>query len=454
MDERRHAFARKVGVARAGRVRAALTAPAPGEGRAVLWAFGCFFSLLCSYYTIRPLRDEMGIAGGVEHLHWVFSGTFVVMLAVTPAFGWVTRHYPPRRFLPAVYGFFILNLILFFGLLEWGGGTPWTARAFFIWASVFNLFVVSVFWSLMADIFDNDQAKRLFGVIAAGGTLGALAGPALAGVLALHLGPASLLLVSAALLGGTVVCTLRLIAWRASARRRPDEGIGDAPGVASGTALGGSVWAGIRLVARSPYLSGICLFILLVSTLATFLYFQQAQIVRDRFPDPSQRTAFFAGLDLAVNGLTLTTQVLLTGRIVSRWGLDWALAIVPLAIGAGFALLALAPALGVVAGVQVVRRAGEYALTRPGREMLYTVLSREEKYKAKNVVDTLVYRGGDAVSAWAFAGLQALGLTAGGIALLAVPLSAAWAYSGFRLGRRRERLAVRLGEDRVQGGDA
>jgi AAA family ATP:ADP antiporter len=388
------------------------------------------------------MRDEMGIAGGVEHLHWVFSATFLAMLAVTPAFGWVARRYSPRQFLPVVYSFFIGNLILFYGLFQSGLTHAWVARGFFIWASVFNLFVVSVFWSLMADIFDNEQAKRLFGLIAAGGTAGALVGPALAAVLVLRLGPSNLLLISAALLGWTVVCIRRLIVWREVSPRHSGGTRGE-PALVRDRALGGSVWAGIRLLFRSRYLAGICLFILFVSTIATFLYLQQAEIVRDRFREPAQRTAFFAALDLAVNALALVTQLFLTGRIVTRIGLDWALAMVPLMLGTGFVGLWLAPSLGVVAGLQVLRRAGEYAVTRPGREMLYTVLSREEKYKSKNVIDTVVYRGGDAVSAWAFAGLQALGLTSAGIALLAALLSAVWAWTGFRIGRRRDEAVAR-----------
>jgi AAA family ATP:ADP antiporter len=421
-------------------ISARLLAVEPGERPALFWAFSCFFSLLCGHYIIRPMRDEMGVAGGVEHLQWMFSATFVAMLAVTPMFGWVTRRFAPRRFLPYVYSFFIGGLLLFYALFRSDLADAWVARAFFVWASVFNLFGVSVFWSLMVDIFDDQQAKRLFGVIAAGGTAGALTGPALTAALVLHLGTANLLLLCVALLGWTVLCTRRLTAWRARAARARAEPAAAASG--RDQALGGSVLAGMRLIARSPYLAGICLLMLLFTTLATFLYFQQAQIVRNSFDDPARRTAFFAGMDLAVNALTLFTQIFLTARIVTRIGLDWALALVPIFLSGGFLLLWIAPGLGVIATVQVARRAGEYALTRPGREMLYTVLSREEKYKSKNVIDTVVYRGGDAVSAWVFAGLQAIGLSAAGISLLAVPLSFAWAATGFRLGRRREQLAA------------
>jgi AAA family ATP:ADP antiporter len=403
------------------------------EVAALLGAFLYFFSLLCSYYIVRPMRDEMGVAGGVEHLQWLFTGTFLAMLAVVPLFGWVSSRYERRRFLPAVYYFFILNLLLFFVLFRAGVTHAWVARAFFIWASVFNLFVVSVFWSFMTDIFSNEQARRLFGFIAAGGTAGAICGPLLTTALALPLGPANLLPVSAGLLGVAVFCIHRLGAWRAAAGER------DAGQAENGRAIGGQVLAGVQLVLRSPYLLGICLLMLLLTTLATFLYFQQAQIVRDSFADPAQRTAVFAAMDLAVNVLTLLFQVLLTGRLVQWLGLGWTLALLPLLLAAGFLALGLSPVLGVLVVVQVLRRAGNYAIMRPAREMLYVVLGREEKYKAKNFIDTVVYRGGDALSAWVYAGLRALGLGLAAIAFIAVPLALLWAGVAYRLGQAQEK---------------
>ncbi len=419
----------------------------PGEWRPLLWSFSYFFALLCGYYIIRPMRDEMGIAGGVEHLQWLFSGTFLVMLAVVPLFGWLTRNFAPRRFLPFVYLFFITNLLVFFLLFRSELTHAWVARAFFIWASVFNLFVVSVFWSFMADIFTNVQAKRLFGIVAAGGTVGALAGPALTVVLVQPLGPSNLLLLSMLFLGWAILCINRLSAWRQSTRGDSRTGMLKQKSKATDPGsepLGGSILAGIRLVWQSPYLMGICGLMLLFTTLATFLYFQQAHIIREHFPDPARRTALFAAMDFAVNSLTLATQVFLTGRIVGRIGLAWTLAIIPLGLVAGFTALALVPALWVIVAVQVLRRAGNYAIMRPGREMLYVVLRTEEKYKAKNFIDTVIYRGGDAVSAWVYAGLLAIGLSGAGIALAAVPLAALWAWISFRLGVRQEQLAATI----------
>jgi ATP:ADP antiporter, AAA family len=413
----------------------------PHELRPLLWSFAYFFSLLCGYYVLRPTREAMGIAGGVEQLHWLFTGTFVTMLAAVPLFGWVTSRFPRRRFLPYVYGFFIANLLVFYVLLARDGTHVYAARAFFVWTSVYNLFVVSVFWSFMADLYTNEQAKRLFGFVSAGGTAGALTGPVLAAALARPLGAASLLLVAAGFLGVAVLCIRQLIA---SADDRP--GVAAQPSAAA-RPLGGGILQAIPLVLRSPYLLGIALFMLLFTTASTVLYFQQAQIVRDAFATAGERTSVFAAVDFAVNALTLTLQVFLTGRVVRALGIAWTLALVPVLLGAGFLALGLAPILPVIVAVQVLRRAGDYAITRPAREMLYVVLRRDEKYKAKNFNDTVVYRGGDAVSAWAYAGLRAMGLTLGAIAFVSVPVAALWAWLAYRLGRQQEALAATAAEE-------
>ncbi len=407
------------------------------ELSALAWSFLYFFTLLCGYYILRPMRDAMGIAGGVDQLQWLFTGTFLAMLAAVPLFGWVASRFPRHRFVPYVYFFFIANLLAFYLLFRAGVTEAWLARAFFIWTSVYNLFVVSVFWSFLADLFTNAQAKRLFGFVAAGGTAGALTGPALTAALAVPLGTTNLLLVSAGFLAVSVLCVHRLADWY---RRQPR--LGNRANVqAAERAMGGSILAGIRLVWRSPYLIGVCLFMLLFTTLSTFLYFQQAQIVRDSFASSAERTAVFAVIDLIVNALTLLIQMFLTARLVKAFGIGWTLALVPLLLTAGFAALALFPAFAVLAVVQVVRRAGDYAVTRPAREMLYVVLGREEKYKAKNFIDTVVYRGGDAVSGWAYAGLRALGLGLSAIAWVAVPLALVWAWVSWRLGVQQGKIA-------------
>lgn len=409
----------------------------PSEVRALLWSFSYFFALLCSYYIVRPMRDEMGILGGVENLQWLFTGTLLAMTAAIPLFGWVSSRFPRRQFLPYVYFFFIITLLLFYSLMGGQVAQAYVARAFFIWASVFSLFVVSVFWSFMTDLYSNAQARRLFGFIAAGGTVGALTGPVLTALLVQPLGARNLLLVSALFLSWSIVCIARLSVWSESNKTGKDE----APARQSEKPISGGIWAGVVLVVRSPYLLGICLLMLLFTTLATFLYFMQAQIIRDAFVDSAQRTAVFASIDLAVNALTLVVQVFLTSRLIKWFGLAAVLAIIPILLAIGFTLLGITPVLAVLLVVQVIRRAGNYAVMRPAREMLYVVLSREEKYKAKNFIDTVVYRTGDAISAWVYAGMRSLGMSLSGIALIAVPLALVWAWIAFGLGRKQAKIA-------------
>ena len=409
-----------------------------GEFVPVAWSFGYFFCLLCGYYILRPLRDEMGIQGGVDALAWVFSATFVVMLAVVPLFGWAVARFSRRGVVIASYGFFVVNLLLFFVLLRAEIAPAWTARAFFVWVSVFNLFVISLFWSVMNDVFDKHQALRLFGLIAAGGSLGAIAGPGLTTLLVERLGPINLLPLSAALLIAAVVCALQVMQRAGAASGAPP----------TAKVRSESVWAGATHVARSPYLLGICVFIVFYSALSTFLYFEQARIVEGAFESSAQRTQVFAVMDLATNTLTLALQFFATARLVTWLGLPVALAMIPVAVGAGFGALGLAPTLAVLVVFQVVRRAGNYAITKPAREMLFSVVSAEDKYKAKNFIDTVVYRGGDAASGWLFTGLSAIGLGLSALAFAAVPLAAIWAGVGIALGRAR-RDRARQDEDRA-----
>ncbi len=420
----------------------------PGEGWTLFWSFSYFFALLCSYYIIRPLRDEMGVAGGVENLQWLFTGTFLIMLAAVPVFGWLTARFRRSQFLPVIYLFFIFNLVGFYLLFQTDIAHVTIARSFFIWTSVFNLFVVSVFWSFMTDLYSDAQAKRLFGFIAAGGTAGALTGPALTTVLAQPLGPINMILISAAFLGWAVFAIQRLIRTSelSQQQQNPQHTVNSQ---ALNQPLGGSVLAGIRLVLQSPYLLGIAVLMLLFTTLSTFLYFQQAQIVRDSFASSAERTSVFAAIDLAVNGLTIVFQVFLTSRLIKLLGLAWTLTLVPIILCVGFVVLSFAPVLMVLVVVQVVRRAGNYAIMRPSREMLYVVLDRESKYKAKNFNDTVVYRGGDAVAGWIYAGMRSLGLSLSQLALIAAPLAAIWAVVAYRLGKQQTRLAT-VAEDANQ----
>ena len=419
----------------------------PGEGWALLWSFTYFFCLLAGYYVLRPLRDEMGIAGGVRNLQWLFTATFVAMLAAVPVFGAVVAHLPRRRFVPLVYHFFVANIAIFWLLLTFDVGKIHVARVFFVWISVFNLFAVSVFWSFMADLFASEQGKRLFGFIAAGGSAGALLGPALTVLLAVRLGPVNLLFVAALFLELAVLCARRLesvAATSAAPTAAPDAVVVAQPvppDRAQAAALGGGPLAGIAMVLRSPYLAGIALWVFLLSLAGTFLYFQQASIVAAVSDDPGVRTRIFATIDLAIGILTIIVQFFATGRLINRFGVGRAAAVLPLVFGLGFLVLAFTPMLFVVIAFQAIQRTVNFAVSNPAREVLFTVLEREEKYKAKNVIDIVVFRGADAASGWLFALLRGAGMELSTISLATAPLAAAWLVLALALGRAQERRA-------------
>lgn len=412
----------------------------PGEASAVVAGFLFFFCLFASYFMLRPVRETMGIAGGVKNLQWLFTATFVVMLAAIPLYGAVCAWLPRRRFVPWVYAFFVANLLGFALATRALPDNVWLARVFYVWLSVFNLFVVSVAWSLMADVFRPEQARRLFALLAAGASAGGLTGPVLGGWLVPRIGLTGLMLLSAALL----VATLPGVGWLFGWRRRAGAGVVQPGETATGavqdpaTPIGGGLLAGLSLLLRSRYLLGIGLFVILLATASTFLYFEQARLVAETFPERTRQTQVFSALDAAVQALTILVQVFFTGRMARRYGVAMLLTAVPLAVTCGFLVLAMLPTFGVLAGVMILRRVGEYALLRPGREMLFTVVGPETKYKAKNVIDTAVYRAGDAVSAWVKTGIDALSGHPATVALAGAALALAWAGLGWWLGRRHE----------------
>jgi len=411
----------------------------PGEWKALWCAFAFHFLVLASYYVLRPIRDEIGAAGGLESLSWLFTATLVAMLGANILFSAVAARLSRRRFIPLAYRFFIATLAAFWLLMQVdpAGVVSWVGRAFYVWVSVFNLFVVSVFWAFMADLFTSSQGKRLFGFIAVGGTLGAIVGGALTAGLVEGIGSASLLVISAVLLEGAAWCVKFFpeTAGAASAATVAPKG---APAQASPEwPLGGTFWSGIAHVGRSPYLLGICGFMLLHSITSTLVYFQQADIAGQAFADRGARTAFFAQLDIAVNVLTVVMQVFLTGRLMKGLGVGATLALLPVVSLAGFVAMAAAPSLALLAAFQVARRAVNYAVSRPAREVLFTVLPREDKYKAKAFTDTFVYRAGDQVGAWSYPLLRLFGLGIAGISWVAAPLAAAWLALSLWLGRRQ-----------------
>jgi AAA family ATP:ADP antiporter len=386
----------------------------PGELPALAWAFAYFFLLLCSYYILRPVRDALAVEVGAQALQWLFTATFVAMLALVPVFGWLCARLPRATLLPLVYGFFALNIFLFAFYMN--------AIVFFVWLSVFNLFAVSVFWSFMSDIFDTPQAARLYGAIAAGGSCGAIAGPLLAALLSGTFQHSGLLLLAAALLALTIPCIAMLARW---AKAHPRSG--DTPPEAP---LGGSILAGVRAALGSRFLLAICGYLLCYTALSTALYFQQVAIVKEAVPDMNERTRLFASVDLVVNSLTLVLQILAFSRLTAVLTPGWLLAVVPLISVVGFIWLGATPTLAALIIFGVARRVGEFAVSKPAREALFTVVPREERYKAKNFIDTVVYRGGDAASGWVFGALGSA------IAVAAAALSVAWTAIAFYLGAR------------------
>ncbi len=413
----------------------------PDELRALGLGFVFNFIVLGSYYVLRPIRDEIGAAGSLENLSWMYTGTLVAMLVANTLFSGIVARMSRRRFIPIAYRFFIANLILFFLLMRTlpAAQQMWVGRAFFVWVSVFNLFVVTVFWAFMTDVFNTEQAKRLFGFISVGGTLGGIVGGLVTASLVHLIGTANLLLVSALLLEGGAWCVrffptefkgehASTIAEERETAERP---------------IGGRIWAGFTHVLGSPYLLGICAFILLHAITSTLVYFQQADITGREFTDRAARTAFFAQLDIWVNVLTIVVQLFLTGRLLKWLGVGTTLAMLPLLSVAGFLAVGAMPTLTLLAIFQVSRRAANFALSRPAREVLFTVLRREDKYKAKSFIDTFVYRAGDQIGAWSYPLLIWIGLGLTGISFVAAPLAAGWCVLSLWLGRKQNALAHR-----------
>jgi len=405
----------------------------PAEVPGLLAAFGYHFLLFTAYYILRPIRDSMGVAGGVENIDDLFGWTLLGMLAAVPLFGWISGRFRRSVFLPWTYAFFVAQLVAFWAAFSAGGDDAATARVFFVWVSVFNLFVIAVFWSFMADLFDREQGKRLFAFITAGASVGQMAGSAITAFLAKSVGEVNLLLVSAALLASTLALMRYLLGWSAWQGSRAER-IEERP-------MGGNPFAGLKLVLTSPYLGGIAAFVFLMAAVNTFLYLQQAELLGIHYPDGDARTGFLGRIELVMSIATILLQLFAVGRLTRRAGVAAMIAVVPLFVVAGFLLISVSPTLMTLVGVFIARRVGQYAIVRPCREMLYTSVDRESKYKAKNVNDTLVYRTSDFVVAKAHDAIVATwsaGLS--GIALVGAGVAAAWAVVAFLLGRAHERM--------------
>lgn len=428
-----------------GRFKAAL-----GDSPPLLWSFLYFFCLLTGYYVLRPVREAMGASSDVAalfppsmiaffaergvalkdlQLQVLFTCTFLIMLALQPVYGWLVSRWPRRVFLPTVYGFFIATLLLFY--VAFDSGMPGRGMAFFLWITVFNLFAVAVFWSFMADVFSDAEARRSYGYIGAAGTVGAILGPILTRVLVERVGIANLMLVSAAFLVLCVVCLLRLRHYAVQREASRRLASGEVP-------MGGAVWAGLKLVASEPLLRWLALLCVLGVGVGTLLYNEQAAIVRQFYPDPKAATAYYASIDLAVNGVTLLVQLFVTRALLSRFGITPALLIPGFAIVLGYAALAASPLPLLVAVVQVMTRSGEFALGKPARETIYTRVAREWRYKAGAAIDTVIYRGGDLTFVWTHKLLAGFGSTAVfGVGLL---VACGFTFSAWRVSAEAKKL--------------
>ncbi len=406
-----------------------------GEQKGLLLATAYGFFIMFSYYILRAVRDEISSADR-GNLQILWTVVFFVMLLAVPAYSWLSTKFSRGVFVPLANRFFIACLVAFWASLIFFPAEvrPWIDRVFYVWTSVFALFVVTVFWGFMSDCFDNSQGKRLFSFIAVGSSLGGMTGSAITAELANSIPVFSLLLLA---------CIPLEIASRCAKKLHPqfDTGSVVIPGEA-GRAISGTAWSGMQAVFASRYLLGIAALIVLMTFVSTMLYFQQASLVAEAFSDRGERTVFFARIDLAVNTLTIVFQVYLTARIIKWLGVGLTLAVIPAVMALGFVSLGLYPTLTMLVVVQVCYRAGRYGLTKPAREILWTVLGREEKYKSKPFLDAAVYRGGDLLSGWIYTGFVALGLSIGAIALTAAPVAALWTILALRLGSKQEQLAL------------
>jgi len=390
------------------------------ELHSVIWALIYIISLFLSYYVLRPIRDELGVANGVDKLPWLFTGTLIVMLLVSPVFSYMVRKLPREKFIPWSYRFLSLNLF-FFSLAFLLGNpalTTWISRAFFIWVSVFNLFAISIFWSFIVDIFNREQGKRLFGIFSAGATLGGLLGATTTSLLINKIGNSGLFLVSIIFIELAVYSSKKISLYipNASLNKNEDDK----------KEIGGGIFSGMMHTFKSPYLLAIAAFILLYSITSTFLYYQQANITSSYFHNRDERTTFFANIDILVNVITLFLQIFITGKLIHKFGVILTLCALPFISIFSFAALGLHPIILVLVIVQVVRRVLNFSFARPTRELLFTSSSREDRYKAKNFIDTVVYRGGDQVAGWGYSLFSSIGFSVSQLAFIAVPISVAW----------------------------
>ena len=417
-----------------GRIVEAATKVKPHELKATVVAFLFIFVLMAAYFILRPVRDAMSSDFSDVELSLLWTGTFVFSVPAVFLYGAIIPHVRFDRLVPVVYAFFAATFLGFYAGNAALPGAVWLDKLFYVWLSVFSLFHVSVFWSFMSGLFDREQAKRLFAIIATGASAGVVAGPAVATFFADDIGTMNLMLIAAVML--LVPIPLIGVLERLKVGELGNAGL--AADLGRQVQLGRNPFSGFSLLFRDRYLAGIALFILLYVSINTIFYFEIRDFLREF--ERATRTQWWGGIDLVVNSLAIVTALFGTGRLATRFGMPTTLALLPVLMVGGFVLVAAAPVLMVVVGLQIVRRAGNYAITRPGREMLFTLVDQESRYKAKPVIDICVYRGGDMATAWAYTGVVALlGLGLPGIAIIGALVAAAWAATGLYMGRSYDR---------------
>ena len=422
----------------AARLFAKFAAVEPYELRAVTLSMLYFFFLFGSYSVIKPVRDAMGTVYGVAHLQELFTITLLASLVFAPLYSGLATRVRLASFLPWVYGFVAVSILAFYGMfVSRHDQDRWVAAGFYVWVSTFNMLIISVFWTFMADLFSRVQAKRLFGLVAAGGTLGGIVGPALATLLATTIGNNNLLLIGAAGFALTAL-VVRLLA---SEKEKLLAAAPEAQRTSLTQRLPGNAFDGFKLLLRSRYLLLIALFLLLMTWISTIVYFQLGDLITKAFRDRETRTHVYAMIDLVVNSCAVFVQLFGTGRFIARFGVGAGLLLNPVIMVIAFLAMAFSPVLAVLGGIQIFRRVAEYAVAKPTREMLFTVVDQESRYKAKNVIDTVVYRFGDFSAAWISAAILPYGVA--GLAIFGAIVAAAWFPIGYVLGKQYE--AVRGG---------
>jgi AAA family ATP:ADP antiporter len=415
------------------RLLRAVAAIEPYELKAVILSMLYFFFLFGSYSVVKPVRDAMGTVYGMDRIQELFTATFVASFLFAPLYAGLAARIKLSMFLPWVYGFVALTILVFYALFTGARYQErWIAAAFYVWVSTFNMLIISVFWSFMADIFSRSQAKRLFGFIAAGGTVGGIVGPALATLLAKRIGNNDLMLISAA----GFIATAVLVRLLAQEKQKLLAAGGEGQRTSLDHRLGGNPLDGFRLLLRSRYLLLLALFLLLMTWISTIVYFQLGELITKAFSSREARTQAYAMIDLSVNSIAVLIQLFGTGRIIARFGVKFGLLLNPFIMVFAFLAIAFSPALLILGGLQIVRRVAEYAVAKPTREMLFTVVDQQSRYKAKNVIDTVIYRFGDVSSAWLSSLILPFGVT--GLAIFGVLVSVIWFPVGYLLGKRYE----------------